>query len=103
MDEFEQQIKRAMARREAPPWFEARVLAATERARQPRTAWRLRWVTAAVASLFAVTGVVWQHQRAEQERAEGEAAKAKLELALKITRAKLLHIEQEIEAVQSNN
>jgi hypothetical protein len=28
MDDLEQQLKEALARKEAPPWFEAKVLAA---------------------------------------------------------------------------
>ena len=95
MDDFEQQLKRAMARTDPPPWFEAKVLAAAKRA-QPapkRKFWRLQWAVAALASVLVVSGVVWQHER---ERKAGEEARAKLELALKITRQKLQKIEAEV-------
>ena len=104
MDDFEQLLKQAMARKEPPAWFEAKVVAAAER--QPRQRWqfwRLRWAAAAFASLLLVSGVVWQHEREGRERAAGERAKAQLELALKITSQKLQHIEQRLEAAQDGN
>jgi hypothetical protein len=104
MDDFEQQLKRAMARQEPPAWFEAKVMSAA--ARQPRRRWefwRMRWAAAALATVALTSGIVWQHQRESQERMAGEQAAAKLELALKITSKKLQHIEEQLEAVQQGN
>ena len=107
MDDLERQLKDALARKDPPDWFEAKVMAAA--AREPRRArgwWErwlggpaLKWATAALA-VIAVTGIAWQRERLDEERIAGEAAKAKLELALRITSEKLQLIEQKI---QQNN
>ena len=110
MDDLEKQLKDTFARREAPPWFEARVLDAVSR--QPeRTAavWNpgswfrgnLRWVTALVAGLVIGAGATMRYEqvvqaRADRERIEGEAARARLELALRITSVKLRKIQEKV-------
>lgn len=110
MDDFELQLKNALSRREPPPWLEAKVLAAASRepVRLPPRTWdrlvsgmRLRWVSAAVAACLIVTGIAWQQERAAQERAAG--AKAKLELALRVTSVKLRKIKQLVDAVNQDN
>src|SRR5205085_909319 len=107
MDDFEQQLKRAMARIEPPASFEARVLgAAAARDTGRRADWwawlsrpvMLRWATVALAAVLVVTGVTWQRER---ERTAGEQARAKLELALKITSEKLQRIDREIVSLQN--
>jgi hypothetical protein len=111
MDDLERQLKSALARKDAPEWFEAKVLAAAGREqRAPDTLWqrvmaasRLRLAIAALAGAVVVaTGVAWEHQRAVEERAAGEAAKAKLELALKVTRVKLQRIEHKLNDLERN-
>jgi hypothetical protein len=112
MDDFELQLKNALSRREPPPWLEAKVLAAASRepVRLPPRTWdrlvsgmRLRWVSAAVAACLIVTGIAWQQERAAQERAAGAGAKAKLELALRVTSVKLRKIKQLVDAVNQDN
>ena len=105
MDDLEQQLRKALAREDAPAGFEARVRAAVARnaARQPwyvRLALpvRLRWATVALAATLVVAGV-WQHQRAVEERVAGEAAKQELMIALQITSSKLHTIQEKVEAV----
>jgi hypothetical protein len=106
MDDFEQQLKRAMARQEPPPWFEAKVLAAAERQTEVQQSWftrfrvqpAMRWATGVVAALLVTTGV-WQHEHAIQQRAAGEAAKEKLKVALRITGQKLHNIQERVDAV----
>ncbi len=106
MDDFEQQLNRAMARKEPPASFEARVLAAAARDSERRRGWwawlaqpvTLRWATVALAAVLVVTGVTWQRER---ERTAGEQARAKLELALKITSEKLQRIDREIVSLQN--
>ena len=101
MDDLEQQLKNAMARKGPSPFFEARVLNAVKRqARGRSAAMRLRWFSAIAAGLVLTTGVIWERERAFQERAAGEAAKARLELALKITSIKLQTIQQRVESLQ---
>ena len=106
MDDLEQQLRNALARKDAPDWFEAKVLAAARRepavqARRPALLWR--WVAAFAAVLLMLGGVAWQQQRAALERARGEEAKARLELALKITSMKLHKIEQKLNQVENND
>lgn len=107
MEDFEQQLKNALARKYAPDRFEAKVMAA---ARQTSAAPRLhlfrrwRWASSLAATVLVIGGISWQVERTMHERAEGKAAKARLELALKITRTKLAKIEQKLnEAERDNN
>jgi hypothetical protein len=111
MDDLEKQLRKAMARRDAPAWFEAKVLAAAAHERpQPSGFWRrliasgrIRWATAVLAGAAVVaSGALWEQQREQRERAAGQAAKAKLELALKITRVKLRKIEQKLNDLERN-
>jgi len=105
MEDLEQQLKNALARKDAPDWLEAKVLAAAAREPERRRGWRpswmfggrLRWVSAVLAGAVVIGGVTWQqHERAVRERAAGEDAKARLELALRITSTKLRKIEQRL-------
>jgi hypothetical protein len=88
MDDFEQQLKNALRRKEQPAWFEAKVLAATRR--QPRFAF-LRWLVATAAVLL-VAGGIWTDHRA------GVQARAQLQLALRITVTQLGKIQQSVRA-----
>jgi hypothetical protein len=100
MDDFEKQIKDALARKEPSPFFEARVLGAAKRqAQERRASSRMWWASAVAAGLLVVTGSVWQHQRDVREEAAGREAKARLELALKITSVKLQKISQKVEGI----
>ena len=112
MEDFERQLKNAMARREPPPWLEAKVLAAAASAQpEPEPAWwnrllfaRMRWAPALVAVLVLVAGIFWEQQdRTARQRAEGEAAKAKLETALRVTSVKLRKIQQIVQAMERDN
>ena len=106
MDEFERQLKQALERKEPPPWLEARVLAAAaaEPVRPRRWwdgVWWTRWATVAVAVVLLVSGVAWQRER--EERIAGQRAKAQLELALKITSAKLHKIESKLQTFEQGD
>jgi hypothetical protein len=132
IDELEKQLKAALAREEAPAGFEARVMNAVEQsdaskarqgvARPHRWAWSrwvgmgqpLKWISAfAVTAVLVLISVGWQHQlalerikelhRAAEEREAGEAAKAKLGLALRITSAKLTEIQQKVDEARRDN
>jgi hypothetical protein len=103
-DEFERQLADALQRKEPSAGFEARVLAAAAREKQRKWFWTppvhitmgLRW--AAALAMCAVAAVGIEYHRQSAERAAGEAAKAKVELALKITSEKLRKIQDEINA-----
>src|ERR1700684_2907421 len=98
MDDFEKQIQQALARKEPSPFFEARVLGALKRQQKEQRASARMWWASAVAGIFLViSGSVWQHQRTVREQAAGEDAKARLELALKITSVHLQRISQKVE------
>ena len=75
MEDFERQLRQALSRKEQPASFEAHVFAAIAADRSARrTSWR--W-EALAASVLLVAGLWAQH-----EHAAGEAAKARLRLAL---------------------
>lgn len=100
MDDFERQLRDALAKKEPSPFFEARVLGAVKRqARERRASARMWWASAIAAVLLVVTGSAWQYQRTVQERAAGQQAKARLELALRITSVKLQRISQKVEGI----
>ncbi len=98
MEDLEKQLKSAFQKQDAPEWFEARVMAAVKRAEsEKRSHPRWQWLVAtAMASVIAI-GVSLEHQREVKERAAGEAAKAQLELALKITSVKLQKIQKRLD------
>jgi hypothetical protein len=100
IDDFEKQLKDALARKEPSPFFEARVLGAAKRqALERRASSRMWWASAVAAALLVVTGSVWQHTREQREEAAGQEAKARLEQALKITSVKLQRISQKVEGI----
>jgi hypothetical protein len=122
MRPFEDELRRALQRREPPPGFTGRVMARVRQeadAHSPagaksgaraarRSLWfgwswfgpRLRFGLAAVAAclLLAVSLSVWQRHREELQRREGEAARAQVMEALRITSAKLNHVRAKVEA-----
>lgn len=104
MDDLERQLRTALQRQEPSAFFESKVLAAARREEQGRrSAWRTRWTAALATAAMLAAGVVWQHQRDVEEKAErarGEAAKAQLMRALKITSAKLQEIQQKADQEQ---
>jgi hypothetical protein len=100
MEDFEQQLRNALARKEQPPSFEAKVFAAiATRQSGRRILWR--WMAPALAAVILIAALAtsgsWvRHEREVQERAAGEAAKARLQIALKITVTQLSKIQQTV-------
>ena len=96
MDDFEQQLRNALARKEQPPALEAKVLAGIRAGRS--AGWSFwRWEAAAVAATVLLAAVSWMgHERESRERTAGEAAKARLQLALKITVTELSKIQKTV-------
>jgi hypothetical protein len=94
MTRLEDELRAALQREEPPVGFADRVLALA--ASRKRNLWvrltdafavpRLRWATAVIAVLVMASGVGIRIQ--EQRRAEGEAAKRQVMLALRITSEK---------------
>ncbi len=126
MKPLEDELRRALRRREPPPGFTERLLARVRQEadasrpvgvksearpahRAPWTGWnwfgpRLRLGFAAVAAvlLLAVSLSVWHRQREEQQRREGEAARAQVMEALRITSAKLYRVRAKVEAATND-
>jgi hypothetical protein len=101
MDPLEQELKAALKPIDPSPFFESRVLAAaTRQARERRTTLRMRWSTAIAALALVIVGVLWQQERSREEQARGQAAKARLMMALRITSAKLDEIQEKVDHVQ---
>ena len=95
MDPLERQLKDALRREQPGGDFTARVLARVEQQRDRQSWWRslfgapsIRWATAAVLCVLVIGGVVYQREQA-QRRAEGEAAKQQVMLALRIAGTKV--------------
>ena len=99
----EDALKRAMRRQPVPDGFADRVLArvAEQNSAEPRRGYRdswwrvfsqplVRWAAAvALAAALVAGGMHYRQVQAERERAQGEAAKQRLMLALRIASSKL--------------
>lgn len=92
VDDLEQELRHALQREEVPRGFERRVL---ERVNRRRPRWMQWGAVAAVAALAAGGAIELDHRRKEREA--GEAARAKLELALKVTRAQFERVGRALE------
>jgi hypothetical protein len=95
MDPLERQLKSALKREQPTGDFAARVLARVEQEKSLQPWWRmffaatsLRWATAVALCVLVVGGFVYQREEA-RERAEGEAAKQQVMLALRIAGTKV--------------
>jgi hypothetical protein len=97
MEDFEQQLRSALARKQEPPSFEAKTFAAIAAERSGRGMF-WRW-EALAASVLVAAGLWGQYQHGVHERAAGEAAKARLQVALKITVTELSKIQKTVNAV----
>lgn len=103
MTEFEQQLARALERREPSAGFTSRVLAATSRQQPTGSRWRawpwalvLRVAPAMAALLVVMGGALYQkHERFER----GEAAKRQLLLAVEIAGNKLYDARQRVVSI----
>ncbi len=97
MEDFERQLKYALARKQQPPSFEAKAFAAIAAETSGR---RMFWHWEALAASVLIAAGLWaQHQQGVRERAAGEAAKARLQVALKITVTELSKIQKSVSAV----
>lgn len=102
MTDFEDQLRRALERRDPSPDFAARVLAQVSNRRKPLAQstwfdWR-PWTAAAVAAslLIAATGLDLD-RRERITREQGEEARAQLIQALSITSTQLNKIHKKVQ------
>jgi hypothetical protein len=91
MDWLEDELKQALARRQPPPNFEARVTAAA--VRRP-TLVMPRWLAAA-AAVVVITGA-----SAGYRYHQGQVAKEQVMLAMRITGSKLNRIQVQMKGVR---
>jgi hypothetical protein len=93
MSRLEETLKQALRREEPPAGFAGRVLArVTPPAPQPM-AW-MRWAFAAALPLVLL--MAFQYNAEQRRRAEGEAAKAQMLTALRITADKLEYAREKV-------
>ncbi len=107
MDRLEDALREALHRKEAPEGFAERVLA-RRAAPAPRPGpWEafrlwfqppsLRWAGAAALTLVLLAG--FQYTAEQRRRAEGEAAKEQVLMALRITADKLEYTREKVQRV----
>jgi hypothetical protein len=102
MTEFEDQLRRALERKDPAPDFSARVMARVSAQRRPRAiaSWFQwpAWTAAAIAAslLLASTGLDLE-RRQHVARAQGEEARAQLIQAMEITSAQLNKIHKKVQ------
>lgn len=99
MDDFEQELARALERQEAPAGFSARVLARINAERRVSTVARPTWrlAFAAVLVIASFVGALRFDQAQQQEVARGKAAKQQVLLALRIAGSKMQLAQKQIE------
>jgi len=99
MIDFEDQLRRALARQEPSAGFADRVVArATKRRPALWANWR-SWAAVGVAACLCLGAVDLEMEHQRRVRAEGEAARAQLIQAMQITSAKLHKIQKKVRGV----
>ncbi len=97
MTEFEDQLRRALERKEPSADFAARVVARATEVKRPIAwpNWR-SWAAAAIAASLCLGGVGLEMEHRRQVREQGEAARAQLIQAMHITSNKLQKIQKKV-------
>jgi hypothetical protein len=103
MSSFEEELKRALARVEPPEGFTERLAARIasmppSKAPLSKRPVYLRWAAIAATAVMIFSGLAYQHQR----QVQGQQAKEKLFVALRITSSKLQQTQQQIKHVERN-
>lgn len=111
MKSFDEELRSSLRRKEPSPDLVRRVLSQIDVPGARKTPWwewvasnlwapRFRWAaaTAALACMLIAAGVI-QNRRAERERVEGEMARARVLMALRIASAKLNVAFKQVERV----
>lgn len=116
MNKFENQLRKALSRKDPSPLFTSRLLEKLAVREKQDTNWRrilhwllvpprLRWVAVGVLACLLTGLGQLGYQRFEthrQAQVEGERAKEQLVLALRITREKLSNVQKKLLRIQNN-
>ena len=95
MNRFEDDLKRALRREQAPAGFAGRVLARQAAPAPKARLWfSLRWAAAAALAVALMT--VFQYGVQQRQRDRGELAKAQMLIALRITADKLEYTREKV-------
>jgi len=97
MTDFEDQLRRALQRKDPSADFAARVVAraVNEKRPAPWANWR-SWAAIGVAASLCLGAVRLEVEHRNRVREEGEAARAKLMQAMQITSVKLHKIQKKV-------
>ena len=98
--DIEEQLKSALKRKQPPPDFANRVVAATRQPGNPAT--RLHWRAAAAVLMLTVLAGAWS-ARQIAERREGERARDEVLLALHIAGAKVRYAQTQVHEIGSTH
>ena len=98
MTDFEDQLRRALERKEPSRDFAARVVARATRSKRPMfwVNWRA-WAAAGVAASVGTIGLGIELEHRQRVREQGEAARAQLIQAMQITSSKLQKIQKKVQ------
>ena len=93
LNDFEQELRKALGRKQPSDGFARRVLEQTKPERSRRNwqwSWRWNWAPAAIAAslVLGVSGIYWQRER------QTEQARQQLQQALEITARTISHVER---------
>jgi hypothetical protein len=104
MTPFEEKLKASLARQEPSAGFTARVLSqVSARKAPPRKAVSWRLAVAAAATFLVVGGAAYrQYDRQHERQIQGEAAKHKLLLALRIAGSKLQQTQDRVNQIENS-
>ena len=95
MTDFEDQLRRALERKDPSADFAARVVAHATRRQAPWVRWR-SWAAVGIAAALFVGALGLELEHRQRVRREGEEARAQLLQAMKITSIKLHKIRQKV-------
>jgi len=98
MMDFEDQLRRALERKEPSPDFAARVVARATRPRRWMRWFNPRvWASAGMAASLLVGALGLEMERRQRARQQGEVARAQLIQAMQITSTQLDKIQKKVQ------
>ncbi|HEV2688427.1 MAG TPA: hypothetical protein VGV35_07725 [Bryobacteraceae bacterium] len=95
MTDFEDQLRRALERKDPSPDFAARVVARATQRQAPWVRWR-SWAAVGIAASLLVGALGLEMEHRQRVRRQGEEARAQLLQAMQITAVKLHKIQKKV-------